>query len=165
MGAYSYVVNDSNIIYSEIGKFCSIASHVRINPGNHPTRRASQYHFQYRAASYDLGDDEVDFFDWCRRHKIALGHDVWIGHGVILLPGVEIATGSVVGAGAVVTKDVAPYTIVAGIPAKPIRPRTDKTTAEALMKMAWWDWPHDRLRHALHDFRNLAIVDFVKKYG
>ncbi|NJO38662.1 MAG: chloramphenicol acetyltransferase, partial [Rhizobiales bacterium] len=99
MGAYSYVVNDSDIIYSEIGKFCSIAAHVRINPGNHPTWRASQHHFQYRASSYGLGEDDAGFFDWRRARKVTIGHDVWIGHGAILLAGVTIGTGSVVGAG------------------------------------------------------------------
>ncbi|MDP3382190.1 MAG: hypothetical protein Q8S47_02570, partial [Phenylobacterium sp.] len=103
MGAFSYIVNDSSSAYAEIGKFCSIARDVRINPGNHPTWKAAQHHFSYRAISYELGDeDDQDFFEWRRSHTVTLGHDVWLGHGVTVLPGVTIGTGAVVGAGAVV---------------------------------------------------------------
>jgi hypothetical protein len=165
MGAYSYVVNDSDIIYSTIGKFCSIAAHVRINPGNHPTWRASQHHFQYRASSYDLGADEAGFFDWRREHQVTIGHDVWIGHGAILLAGVSIGNGSVVGAGAVVSKDVDPYTIVVGVPAKPIRRRFEPRIAEALAALAWWDWSHDQVGAALGDFRTLGVEAFIEKYA
>jgi len=164
MGAYSYVVNDSDIIYSDIGKFCSIAAHVRINPGNHPTWRASQHHFLYRAASYALGEDEAAFFDWRRQHKVTIGHDVWIGHGAILLAGVTIGTGSVVGAGAVVSKDVDPYTIVGGVPAKRIRKRFTDEIAQALLDLAWWDWPREKLKTTLDDFRKLDINTFIKTH-
>jgi phosphonate metabolism protein (transferase hexapeptide repeat family) len=114
---YSYVVNDSDIVYARIGKFCSIASHVRINPGNHPMWRASQAHFSYRASKYwpDASDDEP-FFDWRRAHPVTIGHDVWIGHGAIILPGRAVGSGAVVAAGAIVTRDVEPYAIVAGAP-------------------------------------------------
>ena len=164
MAAYSYVVNDSSIIYSDIGKFCSIAAHVRINPGNHPTWRASQHHFQYRASSYDLGEDESEFFDWRRGHKVTIGHDVWIGHGAVLLAGVTVGTGSVIGAGAVVSKDVEPYTIAAGVPAKPLRRRFDLEITEALEALAWWDWPREQLEATLADFRALDVETFIEKY-
>src|SRR5215813_15066692 len=76
---YSYVVNDSSIIYAEIGKFCSIAAHTRLNPGNHPLDRPALHHFTYRSVSYQLGpDDDAAFFDCRRRHKVTLGNDVWI---------------------------------------------------------------------------------------
>src|SRR5215471_19777295 len=115
-GDYSYVVNDSSIIYSEIGKFCSIAAHTRINPGNHPLERAALHHFTYRSRSYQLGEeDDQDFFDWRRAHKVVIGHDVWIGHGAIVLPGRRIGTGAAVGAGAVVSHDVPDFAIVAGV--------------------------------------------------
>ena len=122
MGAYSYIVNDASATYAEIGKFCSIARDARLNPGNHPTWRAAQHHFSYRARSYELGpEDDLDFFEWRRSHRVVLGHDVWIGHGATVLPGVTIGTGSVVGAGAVVSKDVPPFTIVGGVPAKMVK--------------------------------------------
>jgi hypothetical protein len=163
---YSYVVNDSDIIYTDVGKFCSIAAHVRINPGNHPMTRATQAHFTYRASAYFEGEaDEAAFFDWRRSFRITIGHDVWIGHGAIVLPGRNIGTGAVVAAGAVVTKDVPPYMIVAGNPARVIRPRFDDRLAARLMAMAWWDWSHDTLHRALPDFRALSAEAFVTKYG
>ena len=100
LGAYSYVVEDAEIANAEIGRFCSIAAKTRLNPGNHPTWRASQHHFVYRASAYELGPDEPELFAWRRGHHVTLGHDVWIGHGAIVLPGRSVATGAVVGAGA-----------------------------------------------------------------
>ena len=141
---YSYVVNDSNIAYADIGKFCSIAAMTRINPGNHPMHRTSQSHFTYRASTYFPGEsDEAEFFAWRRAHRVTIGHDVWIGHGAIVLPGRTIGDGAVIAAGAGVTKDVAPYAIVAGNPARLIRPRFPETTATRLRALAWWDWPHE----------------------
>jgi phosphonate metabolism protein (transferase hexapeptide repeat family) len=165
MGDYSYVVNDSDIIYSAIGKFCSIASHVRINPGNHPMWRVSQAHFSYRSSRYwpDATDD-AEFFAWRRAHPVAIGHDVWIGHGAIILPGRSVGTGAVVAAGAVVTRDVPPYTIVAGIPARPVKQRFPADVAERLMTLAWWDFDHARLRQALADIRGLDVEAFLAKY-
>src|SRR5580704_17072173 len=157
LGDYSYVVNDSDIAYAGIGKFCSIAAMTRINPGNHPMHRASQAHFTYRASAYFAGeDDEQELFAWRRAHRVTIGHDVWIGHGAIVLPGRCIGDGAVIAAGAVVTKDVAPYAIVAGNPARVIRPRFADTIAARLQALAWWDWPHERLRAALADFRVLS---------
>lgn len=166
MGDYSYVVNDSSIIYTEIGKFCSIAAQTRINPGNHPLDRAALHHFTYRSLSYQLGpEDDAAFFEWRRSHKVTLGHDVWIGHGAVILPGVTIGTGAGVGAGAVVSKEVPPFAVVAGVPAKVIRYRFDETTREALSRIAWWHWSREQLKAALPDFRNLSIQEFVAMYG
>ena len=166
MGAYSYIVTDSSATYSEIGKFCSIARDTRINPGNHPMWKASQHHFTYRAVSYDLADeDDLDFFEWRRNDRCVIGHDVWIGHGATILAGVTVGTGAVVGAGAVVSKDVAPYTIVGGVPSHPIRERFPKAVQDGLLTLQWWDWDHDKLSAALPDFRNLDADQFVEKYS
>lgn len=165
MGDYSYVVNDASIIYSCIGKFCSIAAQTRLNPGNHPMWRAALHHFSYRSVSYQLGEeDDLEFFAWRREHQVVLGDDVWIGHGAIVLPGVTIGTGGVVGAGAVVRHDVAPFSIVAGVPANPIRWRFEEPVREALLEIAWWNWPREALRAALADFRQLSAEQFVEKY-
>jgi phosphonate metabolism protein (transferase hexapeptide repeat family) len=165
VGDYSYVMNDCDLIYTEIGKFCSIASHTRINPGNHPLWRATLHHFTYRSLSYRLGaEDEDDFFNWRRSHKVIIEHDVWIGHGAILLPGVRIGIGAAIGAGAVVTKDVPPFTIVTGAPAKVLRRRVSSEVEAALMLVRWWEWPHERISDALEDFRKLDAAAFAAKY-
>lgn len=164
MGDYSYVVNDSSIIYATIGRFCSIAAHTRINPGNHPLERPALHHFTYRAAKYELGEDEDAFFDWRRASHVTLGHDVWVGHGATILPGVTVGTGAAIGAGAVVSKDVPEFAIVAGVPAKPIRFRFAPELRAALLRIAWWDWPHAALKERLGDFRTLGADGFCRKY-
>ncbi len=166
LGDYSYMASNSDIINATIGKFCSIAAMTRINPGNHPMERPSQSHFTYRASYYFSGEhDEEAFFEWRRAHPVAIGHDVWIGHGAVVLPGVTINDGAVIAAGAVVTKDVAPYMIVAGVPAKPIRERFDRLIAGRMQRLAWWDWEHPRLHECLRDFRSLSAKDFLDKHG
>lgn len=160
---YSYSAGDNQIIYATVGKFCSIASHVRINPGNHPMGRVTQHHMTYRRKQYGLGEDDKEFFDWRRAHHCTVGHDVWMGHGAIIMPGVNVGTGAVIGAGAVVTKDVAPYLIVGGVPAKPIRPRFPAEVAEKLLRIAWWDWDRATLERQFDDLLNLEA--FLEKYG
>src|SRR6201990_1010496 len=136
MGDYSFVVNDTQITHTTIGKFCSIAAMTRINPGNHPMHRATQAHFTYRASAYFEGEsDDTEFFAWRRSHHVEIGHDVWIGHGAIVLPGRNIGTGAVIAAGAIVTKEVAPYTIVAGNPARVIKRRFPEAIGDQLMDM------------------------------
>lgn len=162
---YSYVIDDSHIIYTTVGKFCSIAAKVRINPGNHPLGRAVLHHFTYRSRQFDLGEDDDSFFNWRRTSPVTIGHDVWVGHGAIILPGVNIGTGAAIGAGAVVSKDIQPFSIVAGVPAKEIRNRFEEDIQQGLLRIKWWDWPHDQLRERLDDFRKLDAAAFVAKYG
>jgi hypothetical protein len=164
LGDYSYVIHDCDIIYTKIGKFCSIASFVRINPGNHPLERAALHHFSYRSRQFELGEDDEAFFSWRRAHQVALGHDVWVGHNATILAGVTIGSGAAIGAGAVVTREVAPFQIVAGVPARPIRERFSPEVQEGLLRIAWWNWPHEKLRLALRDFRTLSAAEFVEKY-
>ncbi|HTJ55939.1 MAG TPA: DapH/DapD/GlmU-related protein [Devosiaceae bacterium] len=165
VGDYSYLIRDCEVWSTKIGKFANIASHVRINATNHPTWRATLHHFTYRAADYfDDAQNEDAFFDWRREHGVSIGHDTWIGHGATILPGVKIGDGAVVGSGAVVTRDVEPYTIVAGVAAKPIRERFPREIALRMQKLAWWDWSHKQLRAALEDFRLLSAEQFLDKY-
>lgn len=165
MGDYSYCARHAEMFCTTIGKFSNIAAMTRINPGNHPTWRASLHHFMYRSAQYwDDARDDPEFFDWRRQHRVEIGHDTWLGHGAVVLPGRTVATGAIVGAGAIVTKDVGPYQIVAGNPATVIRPRFEAGIADRLMAMAWWDWDHDRIGGALEDFRTLAVEAFLEKH-
>ena len=163
-GDYSYTAGNVSIIYSDIGKFSNIAAQVRINPGGHPMERVSQHHMLYRCTMYGFAaEDDVSFFDWRRASRSRVGHDTWIGHGATIMAGVTLGNGSVVGAGAVVTKDVAPYEIVAGVPAKPIRRRFPEAISEKLEAIAWWNWDHGTLAQRLKEFNDVA--SFVEKYG
>lgn len=164
-GDYSYVERDSDIWCARIGKFANIASSVRINATNHPMWRATLHHFTYRASNYwDDADLEEEFFDWRRANAVTIGNDTWFGHGSTVLPGVTIGDGAVIGAGAVVSRDVAPYTIVGGVPAIPIRKRFPDAIAERFQALAWWDWEHEKLRGALDDFRKLSAEEFLEKH-
>jgi hypothetical protein len=164
-GDYSYVTNDAEIVYTSVGKFTSIGSATRLNPGDHPMERAAQAHFTYRSWQYfEDVEDEVDLFDRRRHRRVTIGHDVWIGTGAIVLAGRAVGHGAVIGAGAVVTKDVAPYMIVAGNPARVIRPRFGPEIAERLIRLGWWDWSHKALRLAIPDFRSLSVEAFLDRY-
>lgn len=161
---YSYTAGDVDMMYTKVGKFCSIASYVRINPGNHPMQRVTQHHMTYRRKQYGFDDkDDEAIFQWRRDHACIVGHDVWIGHGATVMPGVQIGHGAVIGSGAVVTKNVGNYEIVAGVPAKPIRKRFSDEVIEKLLKIAWWDWDRPTLEARFHDL--LDMDTFLAKYS
>lgn len=166
LGDYSYMMQDSAAWCVTIGKFSNIAASVRMNATNHPTWRATLHHFTYRASDYwEDAEHDAEFFAARRAKRVTIGHDTWLGHGSTILPGVTVGDGAVVGAGAVVSRDIAPYTIVGGVPARPIRSRFDSRTVERYQALAWWEWDHHRLRAALDDFRDLSAEAFLEKYG
>lgn len=162
---YAYCDRLSDIANTTVGKFANIAALTRIGPTDHPMTQASLHHFLYRSAYYwDDVEDDADFMAHRASRRTVIGPDTWLGHGVIVKPEVTIGAGAIVASGAVVTKDVAPYMIVAGVPAQPLRARFAPAIADRLMALAWWDWSHDRLRTALNDFRSLKAEAFLEKY-
>ncbi|MFN3281816.1 MAG: chloramphenicol acetyltransferase [Tabrizicola sp.] len=164
-GDCAYCDRLSDIANTTVGKFANIAAMTRIGPTDHPWTHAAQHHFLYRSSYYwDDAEDDPAFFAARAARRTVLGADCWIGHGAIVKPEVTLGIGAVVAAGAVVTKDVDPFTIVAGCPARPLRSRFPQGVIDRLLALAWWDWPHDRLRAALQDFRSLKAEEFLERY-
>jgi hypothetical protein len=164
-GDYSYIVRFGSAKYTDIGKFCSIAAFVRLNPSNHPMDRPTQHHMTYRRRRYALDDEDDDtVFEWRRDQPVTVGHDVWIGHNATVMPGVTIGNGAVVASGAVVTHDVEPYTVVGGVPAEPIRRRFSAEIAAELESIAWWDWSRTELEEAFADLCG-DVETFIAEYG
>jgi phosphonate metabolism protein (transferase hexapeptide repeat family) len=166
VGDYSYLQEYVSLLNTDMGRFTAIAAMVRIGAPNHPYGRVSQHRFTYTPEYYwpTQRRDEA-FFAHRSADRCRIGNDVWMGHGAIVLPGVRVGDGAVVAAGAVVTREVEPYTIVAGVPAKPIKRRFDRPIAERLQALAWWDWSHERLEAAVEDFRSLTAEAFLAKHG
>lgn len=162
---YAYCDRMADIANTTVGKFSNIAAMTRIGPTDHPFANAAQHHFLYRSSYYwdDVADDPT-FFAARAARRTTLGADCWIGHGAIIKPEVTVGIGAVVASGAVVTKDVGPFMMVAGCPAKPLRARFSPDIIERLLVLAWWDWDHQRLRAALMDFRSLKAEEFLEKY-
>ncbi len=165
VGDFSYFERHAEAIYTTIGKFCSIAANSRINALEHPIERITQHKVSYRPNEYFrwLGVD-AGFKARRQGRAVTIGHDVWIGHGAVIMPGVSIGNGAIVGANCVVTKDVAAYAIVAGVPAGPLRPRFPPEISARIEKLAWWDWPVARLADAVPDMQSMPIEDFLDRW-
>lgn len=166
LGDYSYLGPGCMVADAEIGKFCAIAAQVRIGAPNHPLDRPSQHRFTY-CPEYYAADADRDhaFFRDRRADRVVIGNDVWIGHAVIVMPGVTVGDGAVLAAGAVVTRDVAPYTIVGGVPAKQIRERFGRDIAAQLSAIAWWNWPSEIIFQRLPEFQSGDVAAFCSRWG
>jgi phosphonate metabolism protein (transferase hexapeptide repeat family) len=165
LGDYSYLGQNCEVADAHIGKFTAIANSVRIGAPNHPMGRASQHRFTYVPEYYEATvTRDRDFFAGRRADKVIVGNDCWIGHAAIILPGVTVGDGAVIAAGAVVSRNVRPYTIVGGVPARPIRQRFGDAIAERLIRIAWWNWPDETIFARLADFRSEEIEQFCDRY-
>ena len=157
---YHYPINRDRLI---IGKFCSIACGAKFlfTSANHTMKSLSTYPFPIFFEEWDLDRADVATA-WDNKGDIVIGNDVWIGYEAVILSGVTIGDGAIIGARAVVTKDVAPYSIVGGVPAKEIRKRYDPQTIERLIQLKWWDWPEENIRQALPALMHGNIDDLFE---
>lgn len=144
---YHYPVNGDRL---KIGKFCSIACGAKFlfTSGNHSLRSLSTYTFPIFFEEWGLDAKDI-CSAWDNKGDIVIGSDVWIGYEALILSGVTVGDGAIIGSRAVVTKDVPPYTIVGGVPAKPIRRRFDGAVIERLEKLRWWDWDIEAIRRSI----------------
>lgn len=144
---YHYPVNGDRL---KIGKFCSIACGAKFlfTSGNHSLRSLSTYTFPIFFEEWGLDAKDI-CSAWDNKGDIVIGNDVWIGYEALILSGVTVGDGAIIGSRAVVTKDVPPYTIVGGVPAKPIRRRFDGAVIERLEKLRWWDWDIETIRRSI----------------
>ena len=144
---YHYPINGDKL---KIGKFCSIACGAKFlfTSANHTLRSLSTYPFPIFFEEWGL-DKKGIRSAWDNKGDIVIGNDVWIGYQAVILSGVTVGDGAIIGTRALVTKDVPPYTIVGGVPAKPIRKRFDQATIAQLEALRWWDWDAEKIRRNL----------------
>lgn len=183
VGDYTYYddfVNDprdfqyNNVLYHypqcnhdklKIGKFCSIACGAKFifNAANHKLDSLSTYPFPIFFEEWQLPVDVNSISQaWDNHGEIIIGNDVWIGYEAVIMSGVKIGDGAIIATRAVVTKDVEPYTIVGGIPAKEIRKRFDDETISKLEEMCWWDWDYEKIKSNIHTITSGNIETLMK---
>ncbi|MEY8296972.1 MAG: CatB-related O-acetyltransferase [Emergencia timonensis] len=152
---YHYPINDDKLM---IGKFCSIACGAKFlfNSANHTMNSLSTYPFPLFFEEWGLDRKDVAS-SWDHKGDIVIGNDVWIGYEAVVMAGVTIGDGAIIGTRAVVTKDVPPYMIVGGIPARPIKKRFSEETIEKLLDLQWWDWPREKLAENIEAIKNGCI--------
>ena len=152
---YQYPINGDKL---KIGKFCSIACGTKFlfNSANHALDSLSTYPFPLFFEEWNLEREKVTDA-WDNRGDIVIGNDVWIGYEAVILSGVTIGDGAIIGTRAVVTKDVPPYTIVGGVPAKPIRKRFDEKVIKELLKIKWWDWTEEKIARNIENIKTGCI--------
>ncbi|SHJ39239.1 virginiamycin A acetyltransferase [Clostridium cavendishii DSM 21758] len=153
---YHYPINNDKLI---IGKFCSIACRAKflMNSGNHNLNSLSTYTFPI---FYEEWNTNLSIKDaWNNKGDIIIGNDVWIGYEAIIMSGVTIGDGAVIGTRAVVTKDVPPYSIVGGIPAKVIKKRFSDEVISKLLTLKWWDWPYEKIQKNIQNIQAGNIND------
>lgn len=163
IGRGSYIGALSNLISTCIGRYSCISNHVSVVIGAHPVSRNVSIHPCFYEPKHNCGFSYVNEAKFAelkyadqQNHFVVIGNDVWIGQGALLMQGITIGDGSVVAAGAVVTKDVPPYAIVGGVPAKLIRYRYAPETIEKLLQIKWWNWPEHEIREKVELFEDVG---------
>jgi acetyltransferase-like isoleucine patch superfamily enzyme len=164
IGYGTYISNGSVIKDTSIGRFCSIGSNIQTGLGRHPSKDFVSTHPAFFSTQKQAGFTFVsetifeEFLYADEQHKriVTIGNDVWIGNNAIIVDGVKIGDGAIIAAGAVVTKDVQPYAIVAGIPAKFIRYRFSPEEIAGLLRIKWWDWNPEKIKASSHLFKNIT---------
>lgn len=161
---YHYPIHREKLI---IGKFCSIACGTKFlfNCANHTLKSLSTYTFPLFYEEWELEKSNITTA-WDNKGNIVIGNDVWIGYEAVIMAGVHIGDGAIIAARAVVTKDVPPYTIVGGTPAKEIRKRFDAEVIEQLLILKWWDWSTDKIHQCLPYIAESKLDELLamKKY-
>lgn len=160
IGRYTYTCYDDEIVNCEIGQFCSISDEVVIGGAEHPISWVSTSPV-FQNVKHSGPNRKFSEFDFEGIKRTVIGNDVWVGKRVIIKAGVKIGDGAVIGAGAVVTKDVPPYAVVAGVPAKVLKYRFDEETIAQLLNSKWWDLSDEELEKRSGNITN--VHDFLKK--
>lgn len=163
MGDFSYIGIGTRISNTSIGKFCGIGPGVIVNPGIHPSRDFVSAHPTFYSTSFRCHNRFAEHQAIEEHGHVNIEHDVWIGANVIILPNITVGTGAIIAAGAVVTKNVEPYTIVGGVPAKRIRFRFEPEQIEKLLASEWWNWDFERLKQRHLDFHSYAQFEKMLK--
>lgn len=167
LGLGTYIADHSTIKHAVIGKFCSIGSHVQTGLGVHPAKVFVSTHpaffSTYQQAGFSFVEknifEEQVFVDEQKRYVVEIGNDVWIGNNVTIVDGIKVGDGAILAMGAVVTKNVLPYAIVGGVPAKVIGFRFSPEQIEKLLAIKWWDWEFEKIQSQSNLFSN--IDDFI----
>ncbi len=161
VGDYTYISNYCLIDKSvkSIGKYCSIAYNCRIGSGSHPTNWVSTHRFAY-AKKYGFRSDDIDYTD--KNFDTYIGNDVWIGANVTILAGVKIGNGAIIGAHSLVTKDVEPYSVVIGTPARHLKFRIPSEQIEKFQRLEWWNWSDQKIKENIHLFSDPE--EFLKEF-
>lgn len=165
-GRSSYVANNSSITFAKIGNYCAIGDNVKICIGNHPTKDFVSIHpcfystYGQGTPSYVKKDNFSGhkFTDKTKKFVVEIGNDVWIGNNVSILDGIKIGDGAIIGIGSIVTKDIEPYSIVGGVPARIIKMRFAEDEIKYLKKLEWWNKPEKWLRDNAHNFTSVKLL-------